>query len=277
MHLRLRYLFVLLTAVLTGCGDAPLIRHYEEIFIEADKAQTSPAMLARSQNMPRDTMPPGLDINNMPQDAIHAGLNINNMPQDAIHAGLNSNDMPQDAVHAQVNPGAVSAVNQKGPGADMMSMPISPELERSVDRSPLNWQTPPGWSERKGSGMRLVTFTGDSPQGTTETTIISLGGQAGGLEANVTRWIRQIGLSARPEELQVFLSRQESITTVSGLQTTLVDLTQLQTNMPGTAPSLIAAIIDRGRSQIFIKMTGSKDAVKNQLENFRALITSISE
>ncbi|MBZ0310329.1 MAG: hypothetical protein K8I82_29985 [Anaerolineae bacterium] len=278
MILKHRYLFILLTAVLTGCGDAPLVRHYEEIFIEADRSQMAHTSHDGDQHMRAEAMPPGLDVNNMPQDAIHAGLDVNVMPQDAIHAGLNVNTMSQDAAHAQVNTGADSAVStQQSTGSDMASMPISPELERSVDRSPLNWKTPQGWSERKGSGMRLVTFSGNSPEGETETTIISLGGQAGGLEANVTRWVRQIGLNISPAELQIFLSQQQGITTVSGLQTTLVDLTQLQNSLPGTAPSMIAAIIDRGRSQIFIKMTGSKDAVHSQLENFRTLITSISE
>ncbi len=275
---------ILLTAaviLLSGCDQSPITRHYQEVFIEADSsAGKVHATAPGAGQMPQDAIHAGLDPSTMPQDAIHAGLLSGSMPQDAIHAGLDMSNIPDDAIHAGLKSGSPNPSAESGPAssaAAMAAMPVTPELERSVDRSPLQWQTPPGWTEKKGGGMRLVTFTTSSRAGSTETTIISLGGQAGGLEANVTRWMRQINLSAGQADLQRFLAGQEKLTTASGLPTTMVDFTGLQADLPGDAPSMIAAVMDRGRSQIFVKMSGPKAAVTEQRAAFRNLVTSISE
>ena len=262
--------------LVSGCGQPTLTRHYEEIFIESDRSQMPPhAMRSGDRSMPQDAIHAGLDPNKMPQDAIHSGLmGSGDMPQDEIHAGLAGRTMPDDAIHAGLQ--AQSSANS-GSGMSMSTMPVTPELEQSVDRSPLVWQTPAGWSEQKGSGLRLATFTTTGGVGPTETSIISLGGSAGGLQANVGRWLRQVNISVNDADLQRFLAEQEQLTTASGLSLTLVDLTTLQSDAPADAPSMIAAIIDRGRSQIFVKMTGGKAAISARLPDFRDLILSIAE
>lgn len=265
-------------AVICGCAQPPVTRHYTEVFIESTAAVPRMAATAGSREMPQDAIHAGLMSGTMPQDAIHAGLVSGGMPQDATHAGLASGTMPQDAIHAGLSSSSPGSASSGAPQAgDMSAMPITPELERSVDRSALQWQTPPEWTEQKGSGMRLVTFTSDGNAGPTETTIISLGGQAGGLEANVGRWMRQVNISTPQADLQRFLATQERIETSSGMTGTLIDLTALQPDTPGDAPSMIAAVIDRGRSQIFVKMSGPKAAVQEQKDNLRSLVQSISE
>jgi hypothetical protein len=187
----------------------------------------------------------------MPDDAIHANLTGAgaNMPQDDIHAGLTGGNMPG--------------------GMPMIS---SPELEASVDRTPLQWDLPQGWSQQKGSGMRLATLK----SATTETTIISLSGSAGGAASNIMRWMQQINVPPLAEnELNSFLDSQERLTTASGLNALIVDLSQLQPEAPAQAPSIIAAIIDRQASQIFIKMTGTKEAVLKDREAFLGLVRSV--
>ena len=60
--------------------------------------------------------------------------------------------------------------------------------------SPLSWTLPPGWQELQASGMRLANLR---PAGhpDAECTLVILGGDGGGLEANVNRWRReQMGL-----------------------------------------------------------------------------------
>lgn len=275
MSTRFWYILVASVCILYGCDATPLTRHYEEVFMEADRSPPPHAMPAGQRSMPQDAVHAGLDPNQMPQDAIHSGLlNNGNMPDDAIHAGLTNRTMPDDDIHAGFKSQTAPPLAD---GMSMSNMPVTPELERSVDRSPLTWQTPSGWAETKGSGMRLATFTTTGGSGPTETSIISLGGQAGGLEANVGRWMRQVNISVGQAELQRFLAQQPQLTTASGLSFTLIDLTGLQTAAPADAPSMIAAIIDRGRSQIFVKMTGSKAAVSAQMSNLKNLVESIAE
>ncbi|HLF17408.1 MAG TPA: hypothetical protein VI749_00740 [Candidatus Omnitrophota bacterium] len=184
----------------------------------------------------------------LPMDQNHAFLNM--MPQDEIHAGLNLGDMP---------------------------MAQSAQLEQSLDKSPLRWTTPEGWFEKKGSGMRVATFTNDNETTPVETTIVSLAGGAGGLTSNITRWMGQINMAVpNDNELEEFIQGQERVQTTSEWSAILIDLTQLQQGTADNTPSMIAAVIDRGQSQIFVKMTGAKRSVLENLASFKSLVQSIS-
>lgn len=173
------------------------------------------------------------------------------MPQDDIHAGL----MPEGANHATE---------------------MQQQLTASVDQTALLWETPKEWVEKKGSGLRLATFNGTNPKAMVETSIVSLGGQAGGVEANVTRWIQQLGLNVPDtQKLNDFINQQEHFSTSSSLPITVIDLTQLQDKNPANSPSMVAAIIDKKDTQIFIKMTGEKQAVLQNRDTFKKFIKSI--
>ncbi len=174
------------------------------------------------------------------------------------HASLQQM-MPQDEIHANLN---------------MRDMGLQQGLDASVVKTPLSWETPKEWAEKTGSGMRLATFVSLDEKHPVETTIISLGGEAGGDAANVTRWMRQIQIEVPPaEELEDFISRQERLTSVSNLPVLMVDLTSFQ-NQPDS-PSMIAAIIEREGATIFVKMNGSRQAVLENRGRFKALVQSI--
>jgi len=79
----------------------------------------------------------------------------------------------------------------------MRSVPV-PFIKEQPSDSSLSWEVPQGWFEEKGSGMRLVTFRAQN--GTVECSIISLGGQAGGLQSNVTRWMGQINIDVPADD-----------------------------------------------------------------------------
>jgi len=248
-------LFLLPALVLIfGCDRPAVKRQYTEIFIQAPK-KTGMAMTD-----------PHSFLQGMPQDDIHANLPLSdsNMPQDDIHANLQlpGSTMPQDDIHANLQPG---------------SMPMMPGLEQSVDRTPLSWKTPKGWLEQKGSGMRLVTFSVSDKSMPIETTIVSLGGSAGGIEGNIVRWMGQLRLAVpSAAEMAAFIKKQDVLTTESGLTATMVDLTQWQDKEKDTAASMIAAIIERPGSQTFVKMTGTKKAVLANRAKFKELVTSIA-
>lgn len=125
--------------------------------------------------------------------------------------------------------------------------------------------------------MRVATFTNDNETTPVETTIVSLAGGAGGLTSNITRWMGQINMAVpNDNELEEFIQGQERVQTTSEWSAILIDLTQLQQGTADNTPSMIAAVIDRGQSQIFVKMTGAKRSVLENLASFKSLVQSIS-
>ncbi len=244
------YFLVVLFAsiVFFGCEKPIVKRQYTEFFEDVDKnIPSQPGMFSK---MPRDDIHAGI----MPQDEIHSGL----MPNDDIHAGL-SNPNKQDM------PNMMQGMNDPA---------LQEQITASADQTPLEWETPKGWLEKKGSGLRMATFTSADPK--TETTIVSLSGSAGGLGANVTRWIQQLKIPVPDEKaLNSFVQRQERISTASGMPVTMVDLTQMQNDSPPGAPSMIAAVIEKEGSQIFVKMTGPKQAVLESRDTLKKFVKSI--
>jgi len=148
-------------------------------------------------------------------------------------------------------------------------------LDASVTRPPLSWITPEGWTEKKGGGMRLATFTANGTGGSVECSIISLGGQAGGLESNVARWMRQIKVSVPPaSQFKAFLERQTRVKTKGGFTITLIDLTEFTPDE--SSSSMIGGIGDLPNMKVFIKMTGSKAAVIQQRKALQSLCQSLN-
>lgn len=226
----------LLLLTFVGCERTPQKRQYTEIIIESEP----PLNLASNED------PYAFLRGRMPQDDIHQGL----MPQDDIHASLNRQDM--------------------------QNMGLDSELNKSVDRTPLTWKTPSGWLEKTGSGMRLATFVNADANNPIEATIVSLGGEAGGVSANVIRWMQQINLKVSDSfQVEDFIKRQPQLKTTSNLPAVFIDFTELQQDeKPGVA-SMMAAVIERENAQIFVKMTGSKQAVTANREIFKSLVQSI--
>ena len=153
-------------------------------------------------------------------------------------------------------------------GAEQLPMPAPSALS-------LTWSVPEGWNEEAGQGMRLATFTADSPNGI-ECTIVSLSGNAGGLDANVVRWMGQLKLEVPPDEVfDDFLSRQEKLTTANGAAFLLVDLTGLQPQADPASPTMLAAMGEINGTTVFAKMTGSIAAVQKNQDKFKTLCRSL--
>lgn len=169
--------------------------------------------------------------------------------------------MPEDDIHKNLKPDDSNLNNR---------------LAGSVAPAAITWTTPEEWLEKKGDGMRLASFINSDKEFPVETTIISLAGQAGGIPANIARWLQQLNISL-PEAMDMdqFISRQEKLVNPSGLELMVVDFTLLQSGQDDQQASMQAAVIDRKASQIFIKMTGSKAAVLKSNAAFKSLIMSI--
>jgi hypothetical protein len=176
------------------------------------------------------------------------------IPNDDVHAFLRDMPMP---------PGVA--------GDRMQEM-----LNASVTKPPLSWQTPDGWQESPGSGMRLATFKSADTGDPVECALISLSGAAGGLESNAARWMGQLKLEVLSgEKMQKFLASQKKIKTPDGLPATIIDLAGLQPESDPRAPSMIGTILELDSMTVFVKMTGSRGAVLKNKDKFEELCESL--
>ena len=138
--------------------------------------------------------------------------------------------------------------------------------------APLAWQTPPAWQELPGDGIRLAAFRLDQGGQRVETTVVMLGGAAGGVEANVARWLDQLGLRLAGDELAQFLAAGEPVATRGGLRLTVYDFTAL------TAPegdSMLVAVGPALDQTLFVKMAGDGAVVAAARSDFLRLVGSL--
>ncbi len=155
-------------------------------------------------------------------------------------------------------------------------MVISTDLPPAMTNLPLSWIAPKGWTEQKGSGLRLATFISEGTDDKIECSIVSLGGMAGGVKANIVRWLGQVKIPIpSDEELEQFLARQEDFESKGHWKGKLLDLTQLQKDEPSSTAGMMAAMIETGEAQIFVKMTGTKAALEKNKTAFRELCASL--
>jgi hypothetical protein len=147
-------------------------------------------------------------------------------------------------------------------------------LDASVAKAPLAWKTPEGWNEEPGGGMRVASFHAQDGAGGIECSIVSLGGQAGGFQPNVIRWMKQINMDVPPQDqLEKFLSMQETLRTEGGFDITVIDLTDF--SGAETSPSMIASIAELPDLTIFVKMTGVKTSLLENKDKFKSLCQSL--
>ncbi|MDQ1352969.1 MAG: hypothetical protein QG657_3275 [Acidobacteriota bacterium] len=161
------------------------------------------------------------------------------------------------------------------------SGPISTP-DAGLPHSHFKWKTPEGWAEDKTStGFRLAAFTIKSQDKETKAfcTIVPLQGEAGGLKANVERWLGQIGGDAVPPASTVdkLLQAQEKFLAGGAggqFPGVLIDFTAV-TSKP-TDASILAAVITVNGNSIFIKMIGEKSHLSENKEKFKALCQSFT-
>lgn len=154
------------------------------------------------------------------------------------------------------------------------AMPRPEARPSSASRAPLKWTRPESWQEQPGSGMRLATLSVSNDTGLATCTFVSLSGAAGGLEANVRRWIGQLDIEPpAPDALSAFLERQPRLTSDGGFEGTLVDLTELGPTADGS--SMLAAIFSVNGSTLFVKMTGPLALLTGEKDRFTALCQSL--
>jgi hypothetical protein len=127
---------------------------------------------------------------------------------------------------------------------------------------------PAGWTvQPEGDPLRLAGFwAGD---GKVDVSIVQLEGDAGGLTANVVRWLGQAGLPA--DLAESILAAAEPVQTATGQRGVVVDFTGHTAADLTQSRSIVGAIVDAGDHTLFVKAMGGKAGlaiVKPQLVAF---------
>ena len=125
--------------------------------------------------------------------------------------------------------------------------------------------------------MRLASFALGGEDAPGQCSIVTLAGAGGGLEANIRRWMGQLGVPVPEEEdFLAFVGEQERFAAGGGdIPGVLVDLTGLSEARGEQADSMLAGVITAGGQTVFIKLTGPVSLLKNEKDRFAALCRSI--
>jgi len=137
----------------------------------------------------------------------------------------------------------------------------------------LTWSIPEGWVEATKKPMRIVTFNG-GPNSHWECYITVISSQAGGIQANISRWAKQMG---KVNIDDTDLSQLPEITILEK-RCPLIEISGTYTDMGGGEyPNykLIGTICPLDDKTIFIKMIGPETEVNAEKEKFIELCNSL--
>jgi hypothetical protein len=156
----------------------------------------------------------------------------------------------------------------------------SPAADRERNRragGAWRWETPETWQEERGTAMRAAAFRIADGEREAECTIIPLAGEAGGISANIGRWLDQLALPPlAEEELKKFLDASEKWTSADGWPAMAFDFSTLKPADSGSSRiSGMAAILRAPGETLFIKIIGERKLVVENRGRFLALCHSI--
>lgn len=161
------------------------------------------------------------------------------------------------------------------PGVSRYRVPKQPTAPAAAQQdgprpqAGLAWTTPHGWRQVRASSMRLASFAVAHGEETADCSIVRLGGDAGGIVANVNRWRGQVGLE--PLDQTDALGSVQNGTSDAGAPFVSARIV----NPQAPANAILAAIFPGPNDVVFIKFVGSAAAIEAHEQRFLALCQSI--
>jgi len=133
------------------------------------------------------------------------------------------------------------------------------------------WTVPSSWQSVPPSQFLLAEFSIPGVNGAkAEVNVAEMGGEGGGLLANVNRWRGQLGLNALSENE---LSPLAQSFDVPGGKATLIDFAGVDSKT-GVPTRLVGAIVSQNDQTWFYKLMGSEPIVAQQKDAFMKFIRS---
>lgn len=148
-----------------------------------------------------------------------------------------------------------------------MQMAVAPATNNENDKANSIWKIPPNWQALPPSQFLLAEFAITGTNGAkAEVNVAEMGGEGGGLTANVNRWRGQLGLRPISEILATPLD-------VAGGTAQIVDFTGTDSKT-GQPARLVGAIVPQNGQTWFYKLMGDGQIVAQQKDAFIKFIRS---
>jgi hypothetical protein len=157
------------------------------------------------------------------------------------------------------------------PGAGGMGAGAMPPMNMSPVDIKVTWILPETWYLKdSANAMRIGSFAAPDPSlvnmGEEDTkavdiSVVQLAGDAGGLEANILRWMGQIGIKATAEEMGEMIRSAPHFKTTTGQDGILVDLTDKLSGDMTQSNSIYGAVIQTAEYTVFVKAMGERNRV----------------
>ncbi len=131
------------------------------------------------------------------------------------------------------------------------------------------WDTPSSWIESAGHSMRLASFSVPTSVGDGDCSVIHLGGDGGGLVANINRWRGQIGLPAQSGQ-EINASAIKGSSKLGAYDMFVL----INESKPETA--MLASILPLQSGTLFIKLNFHSDVISEVQSDFKSFCSSFS-
>ncbi len=154
------------------------------------------------------------------------------------------------------------------------SRPAAESPQQQTGGPRLIYDTPEGWEEAPASMMRDINLTfGENGEG--EAYVARLPGAGGGLLANVNRWRKQMGAEELSQEEVEALPEKP----LFGQPAKFIEIDGAFSGMGGgeTKPDyrMLGLILTSDAGAVFVKMTGPRELIEENAEEFDAFTKSI--
>ena len=157
-----------------------------------------------------------------------------------------------------------------------LSLSVTAEEPKEVTIKALKLQVPTGWTQKEASNrLRLAEFTVPVEKGEEEAELVvySFGGGGGGVDANISRWVKQFDADGRKAKVTAGKAPQGEyvLVDISGTYNMPIGPPIQQKTKAAPNSRMLAVILDLGdEGNYFLKLTGGKETVAKQVDNFRS-------
>jgi len=172
------------------------------------------------------------------------------------------------------------------PAARAGGMGALPPTNASPVDIKVTWELPETWLLRdSANAMRIGSFAvpdtqfahmGEADPGALDVSVVQLAGDAGGVPANIARWMGQVGLIANREELQAFIDAAPKLKAKTGQQGIFVDFTDRLSGDMTQSKSIYGAIISTPAYTVFVKAMGERERLIRAKPAIKGFCESLS-
>ncbi len=149
----------------------------------------------------------------------------------------------------------------------------------------VTWVLPESWQVKdSANAMRIGSFaasdpslanTGEADPNAVDVSVVQLAGDAGGLKANIARWMGQVGIKATAEEMDGLIKTASHFKTGTGQDGMYVDLTEKLSGDMTQSKTIFGAVVQTHEYTVFVKGMGETAKVIAQKKRIMAFCQSL--